>query len=325
MPKVPLYATIADPNVGEAAGGATPSGTGFVHVTAGAQDEAAKLVETADVSDDQITNAKLAEMVEATVKGRAAGAGTGNPSDLTAAQVLTLLGAFAGVPIQVFTATGANTYTPTAGMKYCIVISTGAGGGGGGAVVSGGVDTWVAAGAGGGAGGTCIEAFSAATIGASQTVTIGTGGTAGASSGGNGGNGGNTTFGALHTANGGSGGAGLSGTTAAAATAGGAGGTGSGGTMNITGGDGGAGVAGGVDGTTDLCLGISGHGGGSLWGGGARSVSGATATISGDVTVAGVAGAAYGSGGSGAVALTTTTGGAGGAGANGVCLVIEFT
>jgi len=38
-----------------------------------------------------VTNAKLAQMVQSTVKGRAAGAGTGDPADLTKAQVLTLL------------------------------------------------------------------------------------------------------------------------------------------------------------------------------------------------------------------------------------------
>lgn len=43
------------------------------------------------VSDGSITNAKLANMAEATIKGRASGAGTGAPTDLTASQVRTIL------------------------------------------------------------------------------------------------------------------------------------------------------------------------------------------------------------------------------------------
>ncbi len=41
---------------------------------------------TGQISDDAVTNAKLANMAAATFKGRAAGAGTGDPTDLTAAQ-----------------------------------------------------------------------------------------------------------------------------------------------------------------------------------------------------------------------------------------------
>ena len=40
-------------------GGPTPTGTGFRHVTAGVEDAAAKLVDTADVNNDQITYAKI--------------------------------------------------------------------------------------------------------------------------------------------------------------------------------------------------------------------------------------------------------------------------
>ena len=44
------------------------------------------------VGAGDITNAKLADMAQATIKGRAAGAGTGVPVDLTAAQQKTILG-----------------------------------------------------------------------------------------------------------------------------------------------------------------------------------------------------------------------------------------
>lgn len=43
------------------------------------------------VEPNYITNARLAQMAQATVKGRASGAGTGDPADLTASQLLTIL------------------------------------------------------------------------------------------------------------------------------------------------------------------------------------------------------------------------------------------
>jgi len=54
--------------------------------------EANNWVTTARIAAGQVTNAKLADMVEATMKGRAAGAGTGAPTDLTASQIRTLQG-----------------------------------------------------------------------------------------------------------------------------------------------------------------------------------------------------------------------------------------
>ena len=53
---------------------------------------AAKLV-TAQVADDQITNAKAADMATGTIKGRST-AGTGDPEDLTGTQATALLDAF---------------------------------------------------------------------------------------------------------------------------------------------------------------------------------------------------------------------------------------
>lgn len=43
------------------------------------------------LNNDAVTNAILANMAQATIKGRAAGAGTGDPADLTAAQVVAIL------------------------------------------------------------------------------------------------------------------------------------------------------------------------------------------------------------------------------------------
>ncbi len=95
-----------------------------------------------------------------------------------------------------------GTYTPTAGMLYCIVRMVGGGGGGAGAEAT--TAAQVSNGGGGGAGEYAEGTFSAATIGASQAVTIGAAGAA--NSGASGGNGGTTSLGSLLTALGGIGG-----------------------------------------------------------------------------------------------------------------------
>lgn len=48
------------------------------------------------LADDSVTNAKLANMAQATIKGRASGAGTGDPTDLTATQATAILNAVVG-------------------------------------------------------------------------------------------------------------------------------------------------------------------------------------------------------------------------------------
>lgn len=145
------------------------------------------------------------------------------------------------VDVQVFTATGANTWTRAGGATFVDVFICGAGGGGGG----GGrmaASTQGAGGSGAGGGFCHHTVFKAADAGASQTVTIGAGGTAGtgATVNGNagtvGGIGSNSTFGSLLTAFGGGGGAGgTSGTVQ--------GGGGGGGGPQVAGGSGAAGSA----------------------------------------------------------------------------------
>lgn len=103
-----------------------------------------------------------------------------------------------------FSATG--TYTPTVGMKYCIVEAVGGGGGSGGC--NAGSVTAIVVSGGGGGGGYAKALYTSTQIGASQLITIGTAGAAGTTVAG-GGNGGNTLFGiagSLMSCNGGTGG-----------------------------------------------------------------------------------------------------------------------
>src|SRR5690242_19412757 len=48
-------------------------------------------VTTAKIADDAVTNVKLANMAQATIKGRAVGAGTGDPIDLTGDQAIAVM------------------------------------------------------------------------------------------------------------------------------------------------------------------------------------------------------------------------------------------
>jgi hypothetical protein len=72
-------------------GGSTPTGTGFTHITAGVQDAAAKLVDTADVNDAQITLAKMANMATSSLIYRKT-ASSGVPEVNTLATLKTDLG-----------------------------------------------------------------------------------------------------------------------------------------------------------------------------------------------------------------------------------------
>lgn len=222
----------------------------------------------------------------------------------------TAYGGFTNIVVQTFTATG--PYVPTAGMKFAIMECIGGGGGGGGVGNTATAATVVACG-GGGSGGYSRIKVSAATVGASQTVTIGTAGTAGSSAGGDGGAGGNTTVGTLCRANGGSGGGGMT----AGAFNGGAG-------ANITGaiGDvvfGGAPGIGGGNIAAGSGLTPAGGGGASAFGGG-----GAPAVVAANASAVGGAATNYGSGGGGAMGANAATARIGGAGSAGVAIITEF-
>lgn len=199
-------------------------------------------------------------------------------------------GSGAAIAIQVITATG--DYFPSASMTSCLVELIGAGAGGQ------SVDSTLInpiAGNGGGAGGYCKRLFTAAQIGASQSVTIGLGGATDS-------NGQNSTFGAFMTADGG--------LAAIDALAGGLGGGATGGTLNVNGG------VGGISSTDQAGVLFGGFGGSNIYGAGGGGY--------GFANLAGENGFNYGSGGAGAVAKDAAQTKAGGRGADGVCIITEF-
>jgi hypothetical protein len=130
-------------------------------------------------------------------------------------------------PPQVVTFTSSGTWTKDAGLKYIIVEGVGGGGSGGYGYNSDTQDQ--RAGSGGGAGGYFRKVIVAASLGSTETVTVGAGGTVPAQNV-NGNTGGTTSFGSHASAVGGAGGSYQS------DSAGGAGGMATGGNVNITGG-----------------------------------------------------------------------------------------
>jgi hypothetical protein len=218
--------------------------------------------------------------------------------------------AFTSITVQTFTSSG--TYTPTAGMLYCTIEVVGGGGGGGGAPATG--VTTAAAGGGGGGGGYARKTVTAATIGASKVVTVGTGGAGGV--GNSPGTAGVTSsVGAIVTASGGGGGGNAAAAVATTAT-GGMGGAGGSGDINIYGGTGASSF--GVGSTLGAVTG--GSGGTTYFGGGGN----APATTSAAASSNGLAGQAYGSGGSGAISLFSGAAATGGAGSSGVVIITEY-
>jgi len=202
---------------------------------------------------------------------------------------------------QTFTSTG--TYTPTSGMVYCIIECLGGGGAGGGAAATSGT---ASCGAGGGSGEYAQGIFSAATIGSSQSVTIGSAGTGVSGTTGNGG--GNTSVGGLISANGGSGGTNFAATGSAALIFGSAGGTGgSGGSFRTPGQYGG-------DAANTTGVAYPGAGGSSQFGAGGN----------GSVNASPIPGLGYGAGGAGAANNGSQSARAGGAGTAGVVIVTEY-
>jgi|GEM_PF-1810713 len=207
------------------------------------------------------------------------------------------------INVQTFTSNG--TYTPTPGMSHCIVECVGGGGGGGGVTSAAGSS---AAAGGGGGGAYAKSVLSAATIGASQAVTIGTGGSGGAAGNNNGANGSASSLGILVEADGGSGGLGASASASFGFGVFGAGGGSGVGQLVVNGNEGTLGLSFGAN-----LIGLGGPGGNSFYGvGGAQLVN-----------QAGQNGYNYGSGGSGASSANTGAV-AGGNGMPGIVIVTEY-
>jgi len=235
-------------------------------------------------------------------------AGDNSTKIATTAFVATAIGSstpISTVAVQKFTASG--TYTPTAGMKFCIIECIGGGGGGGG--VTGGSGQIMTAG-GGGSGGYSRTRATAATIGASKAVTIGAGGAGGPTGTSNGSAGGATSLGAICIANGGAGGQYTQ--TGVQSGAGGAGGTAGTGDIAASGSPGGSGFY-------NTSTGVQykgGQGGSSAFGGAAAALP-----ASGG---AGASAGPYGGGGGGASDPAAGNAYAGGSGSAGIVFVTEY-
>lgn len=210
---------------------------------------------------------------------------------------------------QKFTASG--TYTPNAKLVVAIIECIGSGAGGGGVASS----TSIGSGGGGGGGSYSRVTVTAATVGASQAVTVGAAGTGGAAGNNNGTNGADVSVGALCIGKGGSLG---SGAAANASGLGGAGGVAGTGDDTFTGN---AGLRG-FSATIVTVASQSGAGGGGPFGGAPQPAS-ATNTP-GATSITGPVGAIYGAGGSGGLSVSSGAAAAGGNGAAGYVRVTEF-
>lgn len=213
---------------------------------------------------------------------------------------------FTQVVTQVFTANG--TYTPTSNMTWCVIEAVGGGGAGGGAAAT--AAGQYSCGGGGGGGAYVRGVYDAATIGASQAITIGAGGTG--NSGAAGSNGSSTIVGALIEAKGGNGGnASTASTTPFAASA-----------EGITGSTGGDFQCKGFrsalaigDSATNIIFG--GRGANSIFG------SGGTGTI-GVSSGGGSVGTGYGAGGGGGMNKASQAATTGASGSSGIVVITEY-
>lgn len=219
------------------------------------------------------------------------------------------------INIQVFNVAGAATYTPTSGMQFCFVECVGAGGGGGGVAANPGANL-VAVGSGGGAGAYAASYISAATIGVSKGLVVGTGGVGNSAA--NGSDGTSTTFDTtLIVAGGGIGG--IVGTVDnGTCNRGGDGGTASAGTIQANGNNGGNSFAT-FNTVAGYACGYSGVGGTSFYGRSGRS----TVTNFIDASAVGLS-SFQGNGGSGAYATGTAVARAGGNGGSGLVVITEY-
>jgi len=205
-----------------------------------------------------------------------------------------------------------GTFIPDPNMVSCKIECIGAGGGAGAANSVNGV----CASGGGAGGGYALGEYTAADIGGSQSVTVGTGGAGGTSSNVSGLPGSNTSVGSLLSAGGGGGGTYATGG-GSTTSYGGDGTIGTGGLINIYGqdGDNGFGVF-----ISGVYMASGGNGGNTVYGSG-----GTGSTVNGNNQVSdGTDGVSYGGGGGGAATSNNGAAGHGGDGSNGVVLITQY-
>lgn len=214
---------------------------------------------------------------------------------------------FTSDPPQLVVFASSGTWTKDPGLKAVMVEVFGAGGG---AATRGTVSKTIIAGAGGGGGGYARKVILAASLGSTETVTIGTGGTASktGTTATDGGTGGTSSFGSHCSATGGTGGQKYDGAAPATTSAvGGVGGTGSNGDINVAGAK-----------APDVLSTLAGDGGLAALGFGA---GGAGAKTTGTAVTNASNGNLYGGGGGGGYSSGTNNAGSG---ADGLVLVWEF-
>ena len=224
----------------------------------------------------------------------------GNPSTHTLTISRSGGGGFIGLINKIYiTATGAGTYTPTAGMIQCYVECVGGGGGSSGG--NGALPQFLGGAGGGGA--YSAKLFTSSEVGTSKPYNVGVGGAAGNSSAPAtvGGNGGDTTFAAIITAGGGVGSPGD--------VSSGAGGSASGGDINING----------QGGVQSVAIGVGPSNCGTSGGSSFIGFGGQGLTTNG----VGNAGQAYGGGAGGSI---NDASGAvvGAAGSSGIIIITEY-
>lgn len=99
-------------------------GTKIADLAVDSEHIAAGAIDTGHIADAQVSNAKLADMAQATIKGRASGAGTGAPVDLTAAQARVLIAQADALPFEAIGVHPDATVPATLTAPYDLTVAS---------------------------------------------------------------------------------------------------------------------------------------------------------------------------------------------------------